>query len=336
MNWLDGKVSLRLGGRMLGRGALTPRRLGTLAGNLWAYIRRAPVAAPAPSLLVIEPARFCNLQCTGCGYHMKGLMHSAEMLQPAQLARLLADAGDRLLLVVFHLAGEPFLNKQLLPLLQLLRRHKVGIILNSNGNFRLTDEQQEQLLADGPDIFIVSISGITQAVYGDYHQGGDIELVKANLRALTARQRSGGPAIIVRYLQHERNGHEVAAAQAFAREIGAFAFDLRRISPEFDAAQFGDFQQRRQTGGTLPPLPACPNLWLTAEIRADGGVLPCCYEWYDIPTLGNAYAANATLAAVWNGAPYQGLRRMFADPAAPKLPACYLCRIKFGFQDRKD
>lgn len=337
MNRLDLKVTAFLAWRMLRHGRISARKIVNLLGNLWAMRTGRPVAAALPSIVVLEPARFCNLACAGCGYEMRGLMNRKESLSFDSMKKLIDEVKGSALIIAAHLAGEPFLNPELIPILRYISRQKLNLILNSNGNFHLTDTKWDELVDSGLDVLFFSISGMTQATYGAYHRNGRIDLVLANIEALEEAKRRRGastPKVILRYLEHDHNRHEISQAAAFARRHKLFALDVRRIEPEYKPEEFARAKEAL-AARTAPPLDRCNSLWLVAEIKTSGDVMPCCYEWYDIPFLGNVFTGES-LAAVWNGERYQSLRKMFLDPASPKLPACYLCRMKVGFQDLKD
>src|SRR5262249_16713522 len=86
----------------------------------------------------------------------------------------------------------------------------------------------EQLLASGLDLMRVSLSGFTQRIYELGHRGGDIEVVKHNMRRLAAAKAStgAGTTIEVLYHRYRDNAAEITPMASFSNWLG---FEFRTI-----------------------------------------------------------------------------------------------------------
>jgi radical SAM protein with 4Fe4S-binding SPASM domain len=74
------------------------------------------------------------------------------------------------------------------------------------------------------------------------------------------------------------------------------------------------------------PVSSCSLIDDTLSIRANGDVVPCCFDLSSMEVLGNV--ADASLVDIWRGEAYQALRRDFAAGRYPKL--CASCVVVTG------
>lgn len=77
--------------------------------------------------------------------------------------------------------GEPFLHPKLPEFIRIAKAHALPVMLSSNLNTKL--DFKEVIRAE-PETIKISLSGMTQEVYGKTHARGNIETVKENMRKL--------------------------------------------------------------------------------------------------------------------------------------------------------
>lgn len=77
--------------------------------------------------------------------------------------------------------GEPFLHPKLPEIIRIAKTHAHPVMLSSNMNTKL--DLKEVIRAE-PETIKISLSGMTQEVYGETHVRGNIEMVKENMRKL--------------------------------------------------------------------------------------------------------------------------------------------------------
>ena len=121
--------------------------------------------------------------------------------------------------VALYNYGEPLLHPRLAELVRIVRSFDVPCNLSSNLNF--VRDLDELMLASATQ-FRVSLSGFTQPVYGRTHVGGEIEVVKTNMKAVAdAKERMGSPtALEVVYHRYLGNLDEELAMRDYAFSLG--------------------------------------------------------------------------------------------------------------------
>ena len=172
----------------------------------------------------IDVFSHCNLRCPSClvGSSYGDVKAWPRGLMAADLlGRILDKAQSECEVAEVHLANwtEPLLHPDLPNLLREIRIRNLPCLLSSNLNVL---HDPERLLAENPDQFRVSLSGFTQAVYEIGHRGGDIEVVKANMRRLAkAKSETGsGTRIEVLYHRYLHNVDDIVPMADFAKSLG--------------------------------------------------------------------------------------------------------------------
>lgn len=189
-----------------------------------------------PWRVFLEINSKCSLRCPTCTKGDEtGYDHLTGFMQPELMEKIL----DKIQLenpnaIVFTYGNsEPFLHPHLVECIASIKRRGLNAQLSTNLNFvRRVDE----LLAAGPDLIIISLSGFTQPVYERGHVGGNIEKVGINMRAIAAANAAIGHKvkILVNYHVYDYNEHEIAPMKEFATNLGLgfFTSYARAISME--------------------------------------------------------------------------------------------------------
>ncbi len=204
---------------------------------------------PYPTEYTFETGAACNLRCPGCptGRREKGMPRG--FLSYDQF-RVIFDKIMPYALR-FHLFnwGEPFLNKDILPMISLSAAH--GIVTHIDSNLTLREfsaEEAEAIVRSGLSRLVASIDGASQETYGKYRIGGDFARAIRNLETLRkARDRLGEqkPRIVWKFLINAFNENEMGKAKEMAAAIGVpISFDLMDLPHESWRSSF----HRKLTG----------------------------------------------------------------------------------------
>lgn len=166
-------------------------------------------------------------------------------------------------------------------------------------SFHLSDGKMHSLLESGMSHLRVCMDGSAQETYGRTRWGGDLRLVKENLkRASTLRLAPGRrfPRLEVQFVRFAHNAHEESDVRSLAADLGADRFssywgDLNNYVDK-DPAYY-------RVLGPKPAgrLPRCPWLWFAVLVKYNGDIIPCCWhrmgqqymEGGDMRTIGNVF-----------------------------------------------
>lgn len=212
----------------------------------------------------------CNLHCPTCTKGNKeGYDHQTGVMELDLMEKILdkIKSENPTAIVFTYGNSEPFLHPRLPECIRAIKSRGLHPELSTNLNFV---RRVPELLAEKPDLIIISLSGFTQEVYVKGHAGGDIEKVKANMRVLAeannALPQEQRVNILVNYHVYNDNGHEYPLMEEYAKNLGLGIFKsfARAISMENaiqycrsrdpDATPFEVQSGRPDWNKALPPI----------------------------------------------------------------------------------
>ncbi|MFC1885339.1 radical SAM/SPASM domain-containing protein [Thermodesulfobacteriota bacterium] len=241
-------------------------------------LQRKTIQNSIPYIAIIDVSNRCNLHCPYCptGARRKS-GRDKNTVDPSYIERLLSDMGNYLISANLFNWGEPFLHPQICKIVKMFNENHVATHISSNLN-PLNKGLMEEISQSGLDYLTVSLSGISQEVYQQYHRGGKIDTVTENLRHLIAHKKKNNkkrPVIEWKYLLFKHNRHEVEKAREISSKLGVDIFRVVRGGGE-ERATLNESEAPRSFKGTK----ICHQLWHTVVINADGAIPPCCYLFF--------------------------------------------------------
>lgn len=176
-----------------------------------------------PRTVLIDIVGSCNLACPSCPSGApeknRGGKMSLEMFR--RIVAKIAREQPGATISIFNWT-EPLIHPQAAEFVETVRRAGLKCRVSSNLNL-LRDA--DRFAAAGPDYMTISLSGFTQEIYSIGHEDGDIEVVKENMRKLSAafRKAKAATEVTVYFHKYLHNLHEVERMKQFAESLG-FAF----------------------------------------------------------------------------------------------------------------
>ena len=250
--------------------------------------------------LSIEPTNICNLSCLECPTGTDSLNRKKGCFSLEAFNRLLLEKAKDLIYMNFYFQGEPFLNKNLVKMIQMASEKKIYTSLSTNAQL-IDRTMAQEIVTSGLNRIILSIDGTTQEVYEKYRRGGKLDLViKASRYLLEARALSAKkyPKIVFQFLVFKHNEHQIDDIKKMARKMKVDKLEIK-------TAQIYNFQTSTEGIPTIDKyaryrkgldgrytikskLPnKCWRMWHSAVITQDLDVVPCCYDKDASHCLGN-------------------------------------------------
>ena len=191
----------------------------------------------------LEINSVCNLHCPTCTKgNQKWYEHVTGVMDPGLMERILdkITCENPRAIVFLYGNSEPFLHPHLAECIRSIKWHGLHPELSTNLN---AIKNVEEVLAERPDMIIISLSGWTQEIYQRGHAGGNIERVKENMRTI-AEANNRIPEekrvrIEVNYHVYNDNEHEIAPMHEYAHNLGlGFFTSLARAISMENAIQY--------------------------------------------------------------------------------------------------
>lgn len=155
------------------------------------------------------------------------------VMEPALLDRIMRKAVSECEVSTVGLFNwtEPLLHPRLPELVRVVRSYGVPCSISTNLS---VNKNFDDLLASNPEAIYVSTSGFTQAIYERTHKGGDIELVKSNMKTLAEANAKCGDKthITVMFHRYRGNQQDELLMRDFSESLGfSFQTDHARMMP---------------------------------------------------------------------------------------------------------
>lgn len=177
-------------------------------------------AAYTPSLVSWNLTRKCNLACPHC-YMEAGTAEARELTTDECLALIdeMKALGTEMLILT---GGEPLLRRDIYDIARYASDQGLWVVMGTNGVL-VNDHVAEQMVACGVKGVGISIDSIDPDVHNAFRGGPDAW--KYSVRALDVCRRHG-LHVLVQTTVMEMNYDEIPALMDFARERGAWSFNL--------------------------------------------------------------------------------------------------------------
>lgn len=196
---------------------------GFIRRSLPASVKRQFARQLGPMSFYIDIVSTCNLRCPSCPVGNTGTNEKNNTGRMAIetfkkiIDKIAADFPGSSV-GIFNWT-EPFLHTDLATFIAYSKRRGLPTSISSNLNIT---PQMEEVIKAKPDQIIISLSGFTQEVYSRGHVRGNIELVKANMRALSGIINKHGSKTRVEVYFHKYlyNVHEIALMRRYAESLG--------------------------------------------------------------------------------------------------------------------
>ncbi|MEW6515393.1 MAG: radical SAM protein [candidate division FCPU426 bacterium] len=171
----------------------------------------------------VEVSGLCNYRCPSCpngNYprpQAKGYMPLD--LYGAILEKIAKTSPGRSTILYLFNWGEPTLHPELPRMIEMARALGLAPHLSSNLG---APKNLREIVRARPASFRISLSGYFQETYAQTHQPGDIEQVKANVRALHSHldeQRGGFPVEFFYHKYRHNLGRDLLKMKEWAAEL---------------------------------------------------------------------------------------------------------------------
>jgi MoaA/NifB/PqqE/SkfB family radical SAM enzyme len=284
---------------------------------------------PFPQVVRIEPASACNLRCmhcpTGTLQMPRGLMSSALF------DKIISELSSQAIRVfVLYHGGEPFLNKDIFRQIESLRKsHPHAFIKIVSNGMLLDDELIEKVCTSSLNQIEFSLDGLSPSESNRIRRGSDslktIKVVNKLLQCISEVGSSLKVAIsTTQFFDAISDGkspldNHPSAPEWLVRSCDgvdefkatwAMEWPRMMIDDEFSIAVFEDDEIDDVY------MDNCSQLSDTITIRANGDIVPCCYDLMSDLTMGNIL--ETPIMEIWSSHKYNLLRQSIAQKRPPK------------------
>jgi len=295
-----------------------------------------------PDVFAIESTNFCNLKCVMCPRGEPDIMdrHLGHM-NDTVFHRIVDEWEFFTEPCWFHLFGEPLMHPRLFEQIDYAKQAGVPNLGISTNVTMLTKLKSAAILDSGLDTIILSIDGNDKETYEHIRKSPAFtyEEVCDNVReflAMKKRFNKQRPHTILQIIVMEENKTQLEAFKAYweGQGVNEVLFKLytawgNQAGDTFVDLAPTELRERFKDQPLVVRRFPCFYLWSSVVVLWDGRVVPCCFDFNAVSTMGDLNAQ--TLHEIWNGPQYVALREL---ELAQKnhTPLCAKCTEAPGWQ----
>lgn len=327
-----------------------PFKLWNYIGIRLSYIFKWKKIPFYPFFIDVEPNNNCNFKCQHCQvtHWDKEKVH----LDENSFSRIL-DQFPYLEQVKLQGMGEPLLNKQFIPMLNLGNKHGLSMSFTSNASL-CNQNVAEQLVQLNNTSITFSLDGATAETFESIRIGGRFEQIKKNIQNLS-RIRSGKkqPTLSIWTVVTDKNIHELPQLVKLASDLEVDDITLQLFLSDWGKNTIKEYNNSIKANLNSEQLTStiaeakevadinqidlnikysdfyskqnkCPWAWRSTYISSNGDVVPCCIlADSDTVKMGNVFEED--FAKIWNSEKYQDFRERIRTHDVPSYcKNCYL------------
>lgn len=285
---------------------------------------KKPIIWGYPTTLSIEPTTSCNLRCPECPSGLRSFSRPTGMLSEELYLKVIQETKGYLTYLHLYFQGEPFLHPQFTELIALANKEGIYTSTSTNAHY-LNKKNVDKTLKSGLKQLIVSMDGITQAVYEDYRVGGKLSKVQTGLRQLLQERKERRmlyPRVILQFLVTGKNEHQIPTLKQWAKTIGVDELQLKTtqiydyengselIPTNTDYSRYipdgqGKWKLKKEIENK------CWRMWQGAVITWDGRLVPCCFDKDGSHVMGKV--AIEPIKSIWKNKKYTAFRTQLLE-----------------------
>jgi len=282
-----------------------------------------------PLRVLLEASSYCNFRCSFCPHGNS----EAERLMPRSIIstalakkciRDLTAFRDKVKTLAFVSFGEPLVNKALPDIVKMAVECEVAekYEITTNASL-LTEALSERLISAGLSLINISIYGLNDSKYKEF---SDAEVSFDEIvRSIAYLHSISGNAQVVVKISDAVCDTETEQAEFYS--IFSSVCDkicIEHAVPLWYDLHEGEISALDIYGNHVAHKEVCPVPFFTMSINASGVVSPCCNDWKNMLTMGEANVES--LESIWSGTAFRDLQRRLLSGGTSSLYPCSNCK----------
>lgn len=294
-----------------------------------------------PFNIMIEPTNACNLHCPTCPTGSGKLNRAKRAMNFGEFKSIVDQAKGYVENITMWNYGEPFLNKELLPMVRYAVSNHIRIVVSTNGEFFHSRDFCREIVMSGMNHLIICLDGADQETISKFRRGSNFKVIVRGISMIRDAKNELGlktPIIELQFIVMKHNEHQKEQMRHLSKKLGADVYLEKTVGIDFNDKDFQkmaldflpsdkadsryDFDGRESFILKGAISNKCSWINTATVINSDGSVVPCCYDLYSDHIMGNVF--NAPLSEIWKGEKYQIFRKKIKKNRK-NISICNIC-----------
>lgn len=265
-----------------------------------------------PLVIYVEVSSFCNLSCGFCPQHLSPDQVSKNKMgidRFEEMCKQIKKFPELPKLIRFCGIGDSLTNNNFVEMLKIANKYKIGerMLLITNGV--LLQNKIHHEIINLLDNIVISIEGLSDEDYLNFANrkvnfDRHVETLK-KLCSQNGRRAKFNIKIHSGAVKTKERLKFFYETFDFADEV--FVENLVNLWPELESDMGNNPENsHRFLEKEAEKVIACPQIFKSLQVNANGVVIPCCIDWSLKNNLGNI--DNQSLVDIWNGEILRDLR----------------------------
>ena len=283
-----------------------------------------------PKYFQIETVRVCNARCPFCAIDEwdKSVPLMSDQLFD-KIAEELGNYVDWIESVCLQRAGEPLLDKKIVPRVARIKDLGIKKISMSTNISMLTADKSRALLEAGLDDVMLSIDSIEKESYEQMRVGLKYETVMENIEAFFAVRDEIKPDMVVRvrgvsFHDFDNNEHKEEYAK-----WGEFWDRFKKPQDRIYMKRPHSWGNQKTWEEQIPEYDViyhpCIIPWSTMHVTTDGIVALCGQDYDAKVNIGDV--KEQTMAEVWHNEKWTEIRQLHQSGERNQIDFCQGCKL---------
>lgn len=288
-----------------------------------------------PVLFQVELTNRCPMTCEMCPRtHL--MERPLGSMDPALYRRIIDEAAQTTSRLFLHHFGDSLLHPHLGELIGYARGRGIRTYLSANP-ILLTEPRIRALVDNGLHELVLSLDGVTGETSATVRGPAalDVERAEERIQSLVEYRRRVGskkPCIVLQIVRQKQNVHEVD--EWLRKWRGRPGIDRIKVKSYVTWDGRDDRINRLRLGPEpVASTVVCDKPWTSMTVLWNGRVVPCCFDYDGIFTLGNV--GEQSLAEIWQGERLSRLRSCHREGNTQAVALCAQCKDKEGYMVKK-
>jgi radical SAM protein with 4Fe4S-binding SPASM domain len=258
----------------------------------------------------------------------------------SEFEQIIEQVKDYILSILLWNYGEPFMNNEVLDMVEYASGKDIYVTTSTNGEFFHSEGFCRRIVNSGLDYLIICLDGADQETIEMFRKDSDFKSIIEGTRLICETKKklkSKTPIIELQFILMKHNEHQSKKMRNIAGELGIDRYsektigidfhdkDFQKLATDFLPADTSIRRYKKAYDGTFLPkgdiVNDCRIIYELAVINSNGDVVPCCYDLYSDHIMGNVFEED--FKKIWHGKKYE----IFRDQIRKDRKSIDICSV---------
>jgi radical SAM protein with 4Fe4S-binding SPASM domain len=290
-----------------------------------------------PEVYQIELTNHCPMACVMCP-RTNRMTRELGYIDESLFNCIIDEASEFSSRIFFHHFGDSLMHPKLGEFIRYANQRNIKTFLSANP-ILLTEKHSRELVDSDLYELVLSLDGLTSETCATIkgEAARDVDLAEKNILSFLKFRKavsSKTPFLIMQIVKQKQNMHEINGWVKKWNEVdGVDRVKVKTYITWDGQDELVNSLKLDEFSCSDPLNIVCDKPWTSVTILWDGRVVPCCFDYDGIYTLGDL--RKQSLKEIWGGERIRYLRQCHREGNRQKIKLCEQCTDMEGYPVKK-